>query len=166
MSIKDKHLYYGAAIIKIAEDEHFTAINPLELNGVTSQNGFLVNTNVVVYPKYATSPNGSHREYQFNFKQENLLELDRISQRHANLFIPLVCVRDREVCGLTYSQLQNLRKRRAKDVGWDEDQLVVLTHIPKGRQFRVYVNASGTRNQYLGQPLLVPRSAFPAMLFA
>ena len=32
MKVEDKHLYHGAAVMQIAEDENFTAINPLQLN--------------------------------------------------------------------------------------------------------------------------------------
>lgn len=166
MKVDDKHFYYGAAVMQIAEDKHFTAINPLRMNGVTSQNGFLINTNIVVYPKYAGKPKGTHKEYQFTFKEENIAELEEIVKHHPHLFIALVCVHDREVCCLTYAQFRDLYQRRRKSAGHDEEQLVVIATLPKGKQFRVYVNAAGTRGKFLGKQLLVARSDFPAALFA
>ena len=165
MKVDDKHFYHGAAIMQIAEDEHFTAINPLLLNGHTSYNGFLINRGIAIYPKYAGRPRGSFKEYQFTFKHENIEELEQIREHNRRLYIALVCVRDREICGLTYEQFRSLYERRQEDLGHDEEQFVVLVTLPKGKQFRVYVNAAGTRNKYLGEQLLVARSAFPGMLF-
>ena len=36
MNIKDDHFYHGAALIQIAEDKRFTAINALKVKGHTS----------------------------------------------------------------------------------------------------------------------------------
>lgn len=163
MKVEEKHFYHGAAVMQIAEDEHFTAINPLRLNGTICHNGFLVNENIAVYFKYAGKPNGNH--YQFNFKQESIEELKRIKEQHPHLFIALVCVQDREICGLTYEKFSKLHQRRRKNAGHDEDQLVVLAQLPEGKKFRVYVNAAGTKNTHLGRQFLVARMGFPGMLF-
>ena len=165
MKVDDKHFYHGAAVMQIAEDRHFTAINPLQINGSICHNGFLINTNIVVYPKYAAKPKGRHKEYQFTFKEENRAELAQIAQHHPHLFISLVCVHDREICCLTYQQFRDLHERRLNDVGHEEEQFVVLVTLPEGKKFRVYVNASGTRGKYLGKQILVARSCFPAVLF-
>ena len=165
MEIKDKHLFHGAAIIQIAEDEHFTAINPLQVNGATTHNAFLINTNIAVYPKYASNPKGKHKEYQFTFKQENIEELERIHEHHPNVYVLLVCVHDREVCCLTYAQFRDLYNRRVKQVGHEEEQFVILATLP-ARKFRVYVNAPGVRGKLIGKEILVARSGFPGMLFS
>jgi hypothetical protein len=166
MKVNDEHFYHGAALMQIAEDDNFTAINPLVLNGWNSRIAFLVNTDIAVYPKYAGAPHGTYGEYVFNFKPENVEELERIAGRYANTFILLVCVAEREVCCLTFEEFRDLYRRWVDQVVDDGKQFTLLVTTPKGRKCRVYVNAPGRRNRRLGDELLRSRRAFPRMLFA
>lgn len=52
MKIRTEHLNLGAALIQIAEDDNFTAINPLRLQGEKINNAFLINADTCVFLKY------------------------------------------------------------------------------------------------------------------
>ena len=165
MKIEDKQFNHGAALMQIAEHESFTAINPLVLNGERSHTAFVINHDIAIYPKYASAPKNSHEEYLFNFSAANIEELMAIGGQYGRTVLTLVCVNGREICGLTFDQFCELRSRRVRDVGYAEDPFSLLVTLPKGQQFRVYVNASGVKNKTLGSPILVPRKAYPNMLF-
>ena len=69
------------------------------------------------------------------------------------------------LCCLPYNKLLALLKRRAKDIGCEEDQYTVLVTLEEGKSFRVYVNKSGRRNRMLGKPFVISRNKFPNQLF-
>jgi hypothetical protein len=165
MTIDDDHLYHGAALIQIAEDPQFTAINSLALPSGVSRSAYRINDSIAVYLKYASKPKGAVKEYQFTFTKEHLDELEAISEVAPDLFVALVCVQAREICCLTYAQLNQLIGYRRTDVGHDEDQYVVLVTMPKGKSFRAYVNAAGVRNRFTGKQLIIARNAFPGSIF-
>jgi hypothetical protein len=50
--IEDQHVYHGAALTQIAEDDEFTAINPLDLLGKRLNSAFRINDNIGIYLKY------------------------------------------------------------------------------------------------------------------
>lgn len=165
MTIDDDHMYHGAALIQIAEDPHFTAINVLTLPTGTSRSAYRVNDSMGVYLKYASKPKGSLREYQFTFLKDHLDELAAIAAAVEEVYVSLVCVDGREICLLTYAQLTQLIGFRRTDVGHAEDQYVILVTMPPRKAFRAYVNASGVKKRYAGQQLLIPRNAFPKAIF-
>lgn len=165
MNIHDDHLYHGAALIQIAEHDQFTAINSLTSNGDVVRVAYRINHDIAVYFKYARKPTKAFREYPFTFTKHQLDELAVISNANPNTLIALICVKDRAICCISYEQLQALVALRAKAKGGSEDQYVVLVTSPKGKNFRVYVNAPGVRKTALGKPLKVPRNAFPNLIF-
>ena len=98
MRIDDDHLYHGAALIQIAEDPHFTAINALGADGVALRNAFRVNADIGVLLKYSSSPKGRVKEYQFTFTAEHLAQLDVLASEVASVFVALVWVKGRQIC--------------------------------------------------------------------
>jgi len=165
MRIDDDHLYHGAALNQIAEDPHFTAINVLAPGGMNLRNSYRINDDIGVHLKYASKPTGGAEEYKFNFTAEHLADLDRIRGQVARTFVALVCVRDREICCMPLSQLDQLINSRRSAIGKREDQYVVLVTLPAGRSFRVYVSVPGQRGAILDKPLIIARNCFPQNLF-
>jgi hypothetical protein len=165
MKINDEHFFHGAALMQVAEDDNFTAINPLILNGTKSHIAFVVNADIAVYPKYAGKARGTHKEYQFTFKPENVEELGRLADRYPKTFVTLVCVAARGVCCLRFSEFITIYDLWQGEIEDGQRQFPLLVTAPKGREFRVYANAPGTRNRMLGGALLRARSDFPTILF-
>ena len=165
MKIHDDHLYHGAALIQIAEHPLFTAINSLKLKNRTLRTAYKVNDDIGVYLKYARRPTKTFKEYPFTFHKDHLKELSDIAGVINNLFLALVCVKAREVCCLSYSELTVLLERRKRARKADEDQYTILVTIPQGKSMRVYVNMPGEKKKILGRQLVVSRNSFPAKLF-
>jgi hypothetical protein len=165
MTIHDDHMYHGAALIQIAEHPSFTAINSLRTAAGVFHNAYRINQDIAVYLKYASKPTQAFDEYQFTFTKEHLEELEAITSVSLELFVVLVCIQDRQICSLKYSQLLELVEYRRKSKKEDEDQYVVLATLPKGKAFRVYVNAAGVKKKYTGKQLIVARNAFPGLIF-
>jgi len=165
MKIHDDHLYHGAALTQIAEHLQFTAINALKVNGKQIHVAYRINNDISVYLKYATKPTPRFQEYIFTFTADHIKELAQIAQATPKTFIALVCVKDREVCCLPYSELLKLVARREKALGSPEDAHTILVTAPKGKSLRVYVNAPGKKKTILGKELVVSRNAFPDGIF-
>ncbi len=70
-----------------------------------------------IYLKYASDPVGRLREYQFTFTKTHLDEVEEIAVKAPKTFIPLVCVKDREICCLSAAQLRMLVKQRSDGQG-------------------------------------------------
>jgi len=165
MKIDDDHMYRGAALIQIAEDPNFTAINSLRTAAGVFHNAYRINQDIAVYLKYSSKPTPAFDEYPFTFTQTHLEELEAIASVSLKLFVVLVCVEDRQICCLRYSQLLDLIDYRRKSKGADESQYVVLATLPQGKAFRAYVNAAGLRKKFTGKQLIVRRNAFPGVIF-
>lgn len=165
MKIHDDHLYHGAALTQIAEDDRFTAINALKLGGKTIRVAYRINDDIAVYFKYATKTTPRFQEYVFTFTGDHLAELSQIEKANPKTFIALVCVKDREICCLPLSNLFSLRARREKAFGAPEETLTVLVTAPADKKLRVYVNTPGKKKSILGKELLVSRNAFPGSIF-
>lgn len=165
MNIHDDHLYHGAALIQIAEHPSFTAINSLRTTAGVFHNAYRINQDIAIYLKYASKPKAAFDEYQFTFTLAHLEELDSIDGVSLKLFIGLVCIEDRQICCLTYGDILGLIDTRRKSKGGNEDQYTVLAQLEKGKAFRVYVNAAGTKKKFAGKQLVVARNAFPAAIF-
>lgn len=165
MRIHDDHLYHGAALIQIAEHPQFTAINSLKHGGEVIPIAYKINDEISVYLKYASKPTPTYKEYQFTFHNDQLNELAVIAAANQKTFIALVCVKEREICCISYEELQGLIARRKKQKDDAEDQYVILVTAPKGKSLRVYVNAPGKRKTILGKELIVSRKAFPNVIF-
>ncbi len=166
MKINDDHMYHGAALLQIAEDPRFTAINSIEVSGQKSRSAYRINDSIGIFLKYASKPSRTFREYTFTFTADHLRELAEVDNSQvSNTFIALVCVKDREIACLTLPQLQELVKRRREAKGTHEDQYLVLVTAPQGKSLRAYVNAPGRRKHILEKELLIKRRSFPDALF-
>ena len=164
MKIADDHMFHGAALLQVAEDPRFTAINAIEIQGQKSRSAYRINDTTGIFLKYASKPS-KICEYPFTFAEDHLQELDAIDGMMDQTFIALVCVEDREIACLTWPQLQNMVELRRKEKGEPEDQYVVLVTARKRSQLRVYVKSAGKRGTILGKKLLIKRQSFPADLF-
>jgi hypothetical protein len=166
MHIDDDHWHYGSALIQIAEDSHFTAINAFKINGRASRCGFRVNKDIGVYIRYRTEPQGQRWSvYTFSFSQDNLAELRRMSKRLSRVFLALVCVKDREICCLPYNTFLEFVQARRIDKGAPEPEYLIDVNVPRGMRLRVWNSPSGTKGHWLCERL-IPRSDFPSAMFA
>lgn len=165
MKIHDDHLYHGAALTQIAEHPQFTAINALKIAGKPIHVAYRINDDISVYFKYATKPTPRFQEYIFTFSNEHVKELAAIAKSTPKIFIALVCVKDREICCLPYSELMELIARREKALGGPEDTHTILVTVPSGKSLRTYVNEPGKKKKILGKEKIVSRNAFPSSIF-
>ena len=165
MQVHDDHGHHGSALVQIAEDPHFTALNAAKLGKRRLHNTFLVNADTVVFLKYATKPKGSYKEYVFTFLGSHLKDLEKLGKTYDKVFVCLICVEGRQICSLPLESLMKLVDRRRKAKGAEEEQYTLLATLPEGKSFRVYVNAPAVRGKILGRPLTVSRTAFPKALF-
>jgi hypothetical protein len=168
VKIEDQHLYHGAALTQIAEDDEFTAINPLSLMGKRLSSAFRINDNIGVYLKYNAVKPKSNGEFPFTFSQDNLTEIAGMAEQLQlkKVFVVLVCYTPREVCVVTWKRFKEMIAVREKATGKPEDQYVVLVTAPKNSKLRVYLNAPGTKGKLLKHTVTkVARNSFPGMLF-
>lgn len=166
MKIHDDHMYHGSALIQIAEHPEFTAINSLKVKGEVPHNSYKINDAIGIHLKYASTPTNAFREYPFTFRQDELDELSEIYEVVDKLFLGFVCVKDREICCLSYSQLKNLIDARKVKKGASENQYVILVTAPKNQSLRAYINAPGVKKKILGSSLIINRNSFPNVLFS
>lgn len=165
MKIHDDHLFHGAALIQIAEHKQFTAINSLIVGGEKHRSAYMINDHIGVYLKYGANPNGTFNEYTFTFNTDHLKSLEQIKNKVESLFLVLVCVQGREICGISYEEFLELVERRRKKRGEEEDQYTLKLTVPAGKSMRVYVDFPGQKKTILGKPIVVPRNRFPNILF-
>lgn len=164
MRIDDDHQYHGAALIQIAEDPQFTAINTCKVGKRTIRSAYRINSDIVVYLKYASKSKGSYGEYHFTFQKSHLDDLGALHKQNARTFVVLVCVQDREICCVPYDEFMKIVLARIVQKGEGEEQYTVIVTAQKGKQFRVYANAPGRKGKKIAERL-VPRSSFPASIF-
>jgi hypothetical protein len=157
-------LYHGAVLIQIAEHPRFTAINSLKIKNKTLRTAYKINDDIGIYLKYAQNPRSSFEEYAFTFHNEHLRELCDNAEVIPDLFLALVCVKDREVCCLFYSELTGLIEQRKSVKQSDEEQYTVLVTMPRKRRLEIYMNKPGMKKKRL-PPLKVPWNSFPEKLF-
>jgi hypothetical protein len=164
MQVDNDHLYYGAGVIQVAEDPHFTAINAFKYKGKNSRCAFLVNDGIGLYLKHRAEPVGRFEEYQFNFSKDNLDEIDRLRAKTGSVFIAMVCVKDREICCLPSNDLLGLIRAREQSKGSREASYTILVTAPEGKSLRAYINAPGKKGKMIGQRIIA-RTDFPKKLF-
>ena len=172
MRIDKDHLYYGAAVIQIAEHPSFTAINDFQRNNATVRCAYWVNQNIGIYLKYRTTANRTAdwdgrdaNEYIFVFNAENLDHIRNMKRRGRSTFVGLICVQDKQICCLSSDELDALIARRRKRKGEAESQYTVVVALPIRSKFRTYVTPPDRRNRVLGDPILVSQKDFPDRLF-
>ncbi|MDX9964912.1 hypothetical protein [Desulfobacter postgatei] len=110
MKIHDDHLYHGAALIQVAEDKEFTAINSLKIGNKIHRTAYKINDKIALYLKYASNKTEPHNEYIFTFQKQHLKDLRSIFKIYPNTYISLVCVHDREICCLSLYETLPLKK--------------------------------------------------------
>lgn len=162
MHIDDDHMYHGAALTQIAEHPQFKAINAF--HHLDARGAFQINNNVGVYIKHAQKVTPTYKEYVFTFTAKNLSDIENLKDLDHKVFVVLVCIKDREICSLTYAQFKKLLSDREDAFGESESQYQILVTAHPGQKFRVYVNHPGKKKTCLGQ-IRVSRSAFPATIF-
>lgn len=166
MKIQDEQMYHGAALAQIAEDDRFTAINALKVGGKKLKSAYKVNASIAVYLKYASKPNAPFKEYSFTFNSTHLDNMRKIALSDHDLYVALVCMKDREVCCISHGQLLDLVRARKEAFGGKEPQYTVLCTLKPNEAFRVNMNEPGKRKTYLlSKPLLITRRRFPGALF-
>ncbi len=165
MKIHDDHMYHGAALIQIAEHPEFTAINSLKVKAEVLHNSYKINDGIGIHLKYASRPVNAFHEYLFTFHQDELKELSDIDKVVDKLFVGLVCVKNREICCLSYVQLNKLIDARKAANGATEPQYVILVTATKNKSLRAYINAPGVKKKIQGSALVIPRNSFPHVLF-
>lgn len=165
MKICDYHMYHGAALIQVAEDERFTAINSLKTGTELHHNAYKINDEIVLFLKYASDIKPPHNEYLFTFTREHLKALKEIYKTNPSTFIAMVCVGDREICCLSYEELDNLIDSREAEKGSKENQYTILVTVHSGESMRVYVNSPGVKNTMVGESMVVKRNGFPSKIF-
>ena len=158
-------MYHGAALTQIAEHQHFTSINAVRIGGELSRSAFRINDTIGVYLKYATDPKPPDDDYIFTFTDHNKDELRSLNRRCDDVYIAMVCVKDRHICCISYAELTAWLNEREKALRHDEDTSTILVGLPAGKAFRVNMNMPGRRRVYLDKSQLVPRNRFPNVLF-
>jgi len=166
MKINDDHLYHGAALIQIAEYPTFKAINPFKLdNGSNSRSSYVINTDTVVYLKYASKPKKNSNEYLFTFTEPHLKELKDLEKKFkSKVFVVLICLEAHEICALTLAELNEHIKGREIAKGESEPNYQIVISVNAGKAFRVYMNDPGKRNKALKKQT-VKRNHFPKVIF-
>ena len=165
MKINDDHMFHGAALTQIAEHHQFTAINGIRIGKKLSRCAFRVNDSIGVYLKYASEPTQPYDDYIFTFGLDAKKELNTLNGASEKVFIALVCVKDRQICCISYKEFDNWIKKRQQKLGKDEKTSTILVRLPKGKKFRVNMNEPGRKKMYLRGTQLVARNCFPGALF-
>ncbi len=158
-------MYHGAALTQVAEHPSFKAINAFSPNSVRSRSGFLINTDVGLYLKYASDPKGAYHEFIFTFLRSHLEELELLKEKTDSVFIGLICISKRQICCLSYATLLSMIKTRKRMKGGDEESYTVLVTLKKGQRFRVYMSPPGEKKQKISEQI-IPRDDFPSCIFS
>ena len=172
MKIADDHLFYGSAIIQVAEDESFTAINRFQSERVDSQCAYWVNQDIGLYLKYRTEPNfeamiddKNAKVYIFVFNSETRRVIDEMANRSDRVFLGLVCVEDRQICCVSLAEYKDLLRRRFEALGEEDEQFRIQVGFTSGGKFRVYVTTPKRKGVPLGRVLRIAQSDFPSKVF-
>lgn len=165
MKISKEDRYLGAALIQVAEDDSFTAINPLKLKNRAINNAFLINTDTCLFLKHAETTNSVH-EYQFTFTSSQLDFIEAADRQHKKIFIGLVCVSDNEICCIDMEQLSEMLEARKASAGnKDEESYAVLVTVKEGQSLRAFINAAGRRGVAASREIVIARNRFPKCVF-
>ena len=161
MPFDEQDMYHGAALIKIAEHQSFTAIN--RFSKTLLRGAFKINASTGVYLKRATKP--TNGEYIFGFTVANLVELSKLKTQCDRMFACMVCVAAKQICCIDMDEIEAHIKGRDAASHKIETQYQLLVVVPPSKGFRVYVNAPGVKRRSLKQQI-VSRTRFPGILFS
>ncbi len=175
MKIDKDHLYYGAAVLQVAEDDRYTSINQFRgADGKRVRCAYVVNNDIGLYLTYRTKKaraaswdDKKADEYLFGLDASEIAKIDALVQRYPSTYIGFVCVANERICCISAEELSGLIELRNENVGGAEDSYVICVAIfPNTRMsMKVFVTPKGRRNTFLGTPLVVAERAFPAKLF-
>ncbi len=178
MHIDKDHLFYGAAVIQVAEDDQYTSINQFEekVGGKTKKMrcAYVVNKDIGLYLKYWTKPRtanwheGKADEYSFQFSSAERKKIALLAKRYPKCFLGLICVENERIILLSLNDFDELiSRRRAAKGAKEETYVLVVALFPKSRRSaKVYVTPPSTRNKVLGSPVIVAENAFPRGIFS
>lgn len=158
MKINKNHLYHGSAIAQVVEHDKFISIKTFEQNGT-----YEINENAILALKYAKEPKGN--SYQFVFSKENVRDLYNLRKEKENIFLGLICFKGREICCLSYKLFRNLIKLRRAAVGSREDNYIIRVVLIPQKRMRVYIDLPKSLVNDVEDPIVLPRSAFPSVIF-
>jgi hypothetical protein len=133
MKINDDHMYHGAALTQIAEHPTFKAINAFWQNGKNLRAHSALMIPLASTFKYAGAPRGAAREYVFTFSKPNLDELKTLREHCTSVFVALICIQTKEICVISFGQLQKLVGLRKSVRGEEEDQYQILVAAPANK---------------------------------
>lgn len=146
MTIQKKDLFHGAALTQIVEHERFKALNKADDR---RYGHYLMNHNVVLSVKYATTARQSNYSFTFSPKDIDSIKRDALSGKEA--FVVLVCGEVVIAC-LTFDDIQDKFE-------FDVDAVQSLrVRVDPGKRLRV------TGGKGISE-LLIPRNRFPDCLF-
>ncbi len=170
MHIAKDHLYHGAALLQIAEDSRFKAINSLKIGSTIYRNAYRINDNIGVFLKYGMNPSRTYGEYTFNFNKESRQQIYQIGEAVERMVLALVCIKAKAICCITETHFWNLMNHRiAVDEaagGEEKDQIPIVMTAKKNHEFHVYVNDPHSRGRMIPESdFHVPRNAFPKKVF-
>lgn len=80
------------------------------------------------------------------------------------MFLALICVKDKEICCITFAKFVELLEARRNAARRFASQFVMLVTLKAGQAFRAYVNMPGTKGQYLSPQKIIRRNRFPEIL--
>lgn len=164
--ISKEDFNYGAALKQVADDRRFKSINAEWEAESKSRCAFRINAGIGLYIKMGKEPKTRFRHYVFNFKRENLEEIRSLKARCIEgTFIVLVCLKHRETCVVTADYLERVIGKRGEGRPGGETQYNLQVNVEGGREMRVYMNSQGSKKQIVEDALIVPRNAFPRVIF-
>jgi hypothetical protein len=157
---------YGAALKQVADDQRFKSINAEWENGSKSRCAFRINTGIGLYIKMGKEPKTKFKHYVFNFKKENLEEIRALRQKCTQgTFIVLVCLKDLQTCVVAAEYLERLIGKRGEGKQGENTQYNLQVNVKGGRGMRVYMNTQNSKKEIVENALIVPRNAFPRVIF-
>lgn len=172
--IQCEDLLHGAGLTQIAEHPTFTAINPFETGGRRLRKSFLVNNNIGVYLKYRCEPSQAGT-YYFPFDGVELANIGLLADHREQTFIVLICAtlpegqsitnNNGDICALPYQDFTDLIERLRQARPGHTGNFQICVSCGTRTRFHVSVNTPGRRQTPIGNEIIVPRNAFPAMLF-
>ena len=174
--IDDDHMYYGAALLQIAEHPQYTSINTYKRGEKPVRCCYVVNDEAGLYVKYRSKQQGAFRykttngerpgnEYHFVFDRKSRNTIDEMVQQRPSLFLALVCVEDRQICCISYEEFRNLVDKRHELLGGQESaQVAIYVAKIENSGFQVFVPTPKKRGS-MNATTRVPQNAFPKKVF-
>lgn len=144
MRINDKDFYHGAVLMKIVEDDSFSALNKAD----DKYGHYIVNTDRRLFVKHSGL---DESPWQFTFQPDELKRIrDDVAfgvKTGSSTFVCLICSQT-TICCLDQEDIEQLI-----DLNSPNQQIISVKVPPRGSQ-----HVSGSKGDL---PYTVPHSAFP-----